>query len=192
MLPRFSIAGFLSVALFLAASFAAPPNNLDVYHTADQIIAGRFPENYSINGTLNITPSTTAGTNFFIDSSGRVGIWSLPTADALRVGGNVTILGNFSVNNTAFVVNSLTGRVGIGVSSPSAPLHVNGSVFVSNGAVVQNITSNVTLSVTGNVTDSTLLNSAIGVYVSGRYAYVASYAANALVIVDISSRRPRQ
>src|SRR3989344_5671240 len=187
MLPRFSIAGFLSVALFLAASFAAPPNNLDVYHTADQIIAGRFPENYSINGTLNITPSTTAGTNFFIDSSGRVGIWALPTADALRVGGNVTILGNFSVNNTAFVVNSLTGRVGIGVSSPSAPLHVNGSVFVSNGAVVQNITSNVTLSVAGNVTDGTLLNSAIGVYVSGRYAYVTSVSGDRLTVVDVSN-----
>ena len=187
MLPRFSIIGFLIVLLALSASLAAPPNNLSVYHTADQIIAGRFPENYSINGTLNVTPSTTAGTNFFIDSSGRVGIWALPTADALRVGGNVTILGNFSVNNTAFVVNSLTGRVGIGVSSPSAPLHVNGSVFVSNGAVVQNITSNVTLSVAGNVTDGTLLNSAIGVYVSGRYAYVASSSANALAVVDISS-----
>ncbi|MBS3054550.1 MAG: hypothetical protein J4431_03370 [Candidatus Aenigmarchaeota archaeon] len=73
MLPRFSIIGFLIVLLALSASLAAPPNNLSVYHTADQIIAGRFPENYSINGTLNVTPSTTAGTNFFIDSSGRVG-----------------------------------------------------------------------------------------------------------------------
>jgi len=70
------------------------------------------------------------------------------------------------------------GDIGIGTTSPMAKLTLAG------GAFLQTINSDPTL--VGSVTDATNMSAAEGVYVSGNYAYVASYRSSSLSIIDIS------
>ncbi|MBI4019083.1 MAG: hypothetical protein HY364_02420 [Candidatus Aenigmarchaeota archaeon] len=113
MNSRFIITIFAVFVVLFSVVVAAPPNNLSVYHTADQVIAGRFPENYSINGTLNVTPSTTNGTNFFITSGGLVGINTSAPGNVFHV----------KSNDIDFFIGG--GRLGIGTIVPETSLHVN-------------------------------------------------------------------
>ena len=50
----------------------------------------------------------------------------------LNVTGNAIVDGNFTVNNSDLFVNTNLGRVGIGTSSPSAALDVNGNASLNN------------------------------------------------------------
>jgi hypothetical protein len=85
--------------ILLPVSFAVP-NGLTVYHNANSVIGGVFPENYTINGTLNITPSTTSGTDFFINNSGFVGIGTISTGPRLEVAN--------TNNHSEIVINALS------------------------------------------------------------------------------------
>gem|GEM_PF-2916772 len=83
----------------------------------------------------------------------------------------------FTITDTIMTDNN--GNVGINNPTPTAALDVNGDIKISSvnpkhvGSIV-------------NGTGGALLSGAESVYISGKYAYVASFYGNALEIVDVS------
>ena len=145
--------------LLLAVSFAAPPNGLTVYHPASQIIAGIFPENYTINGTLNITPTTSAGTNFFVTSTGALGIGTAtPGKYKLNVIGDINASwGNFSslnVNSSAYIGD----RLSVGTSDTSNRVTIRSSSDSSNAVRVLNSAGNAILDISEESDNSGTIN----------------------------------
>jgi hypothetical protein len=91
---------------------------------------------------------------------------------------HVTSTGIAATGNSSFVTTTFNGYVGVGTTSPQAGLHV-----YDNTLLVDN-TVNPTIA--GYTEDITKLNGASSIYVSGRYAYVASLS-GVFAIVDISN-----
>ncbi|RLG81402.1 MAG: hypothetical protein DRO40_09735, partial [Thermoprotei archaeon] len=92
--------------------------------------------------------------------------------------GNSFLVEDESSDTSPFVIDA-DGKVGIGTTTPSEKLTLAGPgnfLQTSGNPVVE-----------GGVTDSTYMNGAISVYVSGKYAYVAGYNSNSLAIIDISN-----
>lgn len=129
--------------------------------TSGTLAAARLPafsgDVTSSSGTSALTLSNsgvTAGTfqSVTVDAKGRVTAGSNPSTlaghgitDAFALGGNTVtgtaVLGSNSSHNVAFETAGVTrmtidtsGRVGIGTTSPSQALHVNGDIRVDNGS----------------------------------------------------------
>ncbi len=85
--------------------------------------------------------------------------------------------GQWSVNSSDLYYNS--GNVGIGTATPSEKLSLSGGSFVQNPGNPKHV---------GSITDdvTTGLNTAYGIYVLGKYAYVTSDE-DAVEILDISN-----
>ena len=112
-------------------------------------------------------------TLFVDNTNGRVGIGISSPLAKLEIQGSGA--GGLSLNVTDdLFVNDTSGRVGIGISSPKEKLHLNnGSLLIDNPSP----------SYVGSYDTP---DNAFGVYVSGKYAYVADDF-NGLVIVDVSN-----
>ncbi len=133
---------------------------------------------------MNITDT---GTAFRSNRSEYLGA-NLPSyflntsTETQTTGGSFVVTGNFTVNTDTFVIDTSVARIGIGTSSPNASLHVNGSFLQTH----------MSPTAIGNITDDSKggpapsLNGAYDVFVSGKYAYVASWGDHALQIIDIS------
>jgi len=96
---------------------------------------------------------------------GYVGIGTTTPATTLQVYGTSTFMG---------------GYVGIGTTIPGAKLDVNGSLRVEGG-------SNPILKGNWKPNNTNIMDTGVSVYISGKYAYVAGYDSDNLVIVDISN-----
>ena len=133
---------------------------------------------FSINGTCvgNVSGTnywTSSGGNIYNNTGTNVGIGSTTPWGLLSIGSD-------GISSPAFVISSSTatsfmvtngGKVGIGTSVPFSQLTV--------------LPATTTIARAGTI--NTGLNSPNGVYVQGRYAYVASGGNNALVVFDISN-----
>jgi len=114
--------------------------------------------------------SATTTTSFTDDCSGD-GTATIPSSN--------TTGGNLAVNTNTLYVDAETGRVGIGTTTPSEKLTLAGPgnfLQTSGNPVVK-----------GGVTNSTYMDGAYSVYVSGKYAYITGAWSNSLAIVDISN-----
>ena len=101
----------------------------------------------------------------------------LPSNDALyNIGSSTNRWRNAALSGNLLVA----GNIGIGTTTPSERL------TVVNGNISQELKSNpiIISQISGAVN---YLDSAYGVYVSGKYAYVTSADSDALVIIDISN-----
>ncbi len=167
-----------------------------------------------VNGTLNVTGGliVDSGTLFVNETNNRVGIGTSSPTTALEVSGNTTIVGNLNVTGTSYLgdvtltsdnitVNNVLskdgnitfynntggesvritqeGSVGIGTTSPSQTLTLAAGGFLQTPGNPTHV---------GNISDSvtTELNGASGIYISGKYAYVASLNDDGVEILDIS------
>jgi len=93
--------------------------------------------------------------------------------------GALGIGGLFQADDNVYLATS-TGKVGIGTSAPTEKLTLNGGNFLLTAP---------TLKETGVIVNgegATALDSPRWVYVSGKYAYIASVYSDSLTIVDIS------
>ncbi len=113
--------------------------------------ANQYLTTLNQNGTTTCTAASVTETDPKVGTltTGRVPRW------------NATSLTDGSLYDTG-------SSVGIGTTSPIAPLHVAGGIPASVGSVA-----------TGTNPDS--------VYVQGRYAYVANYGGNTLQVIDVSN-----
>jgi len=109
--------------------------------------------------------STLSTSTIYQISNGYIGIGTTTPTTTFTVYGTSTFMG---------------GYVGIGTTIPGAKLDVNGSLRVEGG-------SNPVLKANWDLNDTNVMDSADSVYVSGKYAYVAGYDSDNLVIVDISN-----
>ena len=90
----------------------------------------------AITSSGYVTSSQLAGniTNFYLNTSNQFGYYNsttLPSTQSLTdlwVSSNLTIGKNLSVSGNALFVNNNTGYVGIGTTSPSVKLEVNGYI----------------------------------------------------------------
>jgi len=141
--------------------------------------------------------SDASGSAHVTFNNGNVGIETGFPSERLVVMGNLSVNASDGTSTTLFV-DSTNNRVGIGTTSPRTTLDVignvsiNGSINVSGGGFVQTITSN-SLKEVGFILDTRSGGTATGlgaprsVYVSGKYAYVASQNNDSLTIIDISN-----
>ena len=159
----------------------------------------------NISGSLNIiTPSALYlnGVNYsqyFITSAGAIGQvwrsdgsglgrWENTSTFGFPSGGNMSLTpgsvafasssGGLTEDNNNLFWDNTNSRLGISTNTPSDRLTLNGGNFkqgVSDLAIV------------GGIVDGTNLNGAIGVFVSGKYAYVANLVDDSLRIIDISN-----
>jgi hypothetical protein len=103
------------------------------------------------------------------------------------VGTNFTAEYNYTFHkqNKTLFIDSANNRVGIGTPNPDEKLHLEGGSFLTK------TTSN-SLREVGYINDTEsqgtahVLDYPIGLYVSGKYAYVTSYSDDGLSIIDIS------
>jgi len=101
----------------------------------------------------------------------------LATSSFAKLGSNETVTGTWTFSaTTTMVTTTVSGRLGIGTTTPDQALTVVGSISNPvNGN--SGITEIATLS-TGN--------DPFAIFVSGRYAYVANSASSTMTIIDIS------
>src|SRR3989339_427361 len=102
----------------------------------------------------------------------------LATSSFAKLGSNETVTGTWTFSaTTTMVTTTVSGRLGIGTTTPDQALTVVGSISNPvNGN--SGITEIATLS-TGN--------DPFAIFVSGRYAYVANYGHGTISIVDVSN-----
>jgi hypothetical protein len=75
--------------------------------------------------------------------------------------GNLILGGNLTVDTNTLFVNSSTNRVGVGTTSPTSTLDVNGTTTAT--AFVGPLTGNVTGDLTGNISGNTTVSGALTV-----------------------------
>jgi hypothetical protein len=131
------------------------------------------------DGVLDMVGAT-AGFNFFMNglskmylsNEGNLGIGTTSPYAKLSVVGEV-VARNFTATSTTGI-SSFAGFVGLGTTSPYAKLSISGGNFIHVAS------SSPTLTAIYNTPDF-----ADGVYVSGKYAYIAD--GSSLQIIDISN-----
>ena len=159
----------------------------------------RPTQTLTVVGNLNVTGNTYYGTQSFTN---------------IDAAGNLVVGTNLTVNNSDLFVNSLTGKVGIGTTSPAQKFQVEGnasvegnftvreSLSVSEGEVFINSSENASVKlhvkngtilqtpgspvIVGVNDSSATLLSIQGFYISGKYAYVVDNEGDSLEIFDIS------
>ncbi|WP_395061557.1 tail fiber domain-containing protein [Flavobacterium sp.] len=115
-----------------------PAAGLQVYDTTTNT-------NWYFNGTVWIQSATTASvtaSNGLTATSGDVklgGVLTQPTTiSGLTATNKINILGTgidaFNVGNNALSIDATNGRVGIGITTPSTNLDVNGQIKISGGS----------------------------------------------------------
>jgi len=87
--------------------------------------------------------------------------------------------GLFQADDNVYLATS-TGKIGIGTTTPAEKLTMDGGNFLINGMALKEV---------GFIKDTTVLSAAESIYVSGKYAYIASHFSNTLSIFDISNPR---
>ena len=113
----------------------------------------------------NVTVGTTvAGARLTVRGAGT------SSAAALRIA---------DTQGTSRLLVQDDGNLGIGTTSPLEAVHITSGSLRQDSAVDPVIV--------GSVYNATALDGAHSVYVSGRYAYVASSLGNRLTVVDVSN-----
>jgi len=181
--------------------------NFRVLDTGKVGIGTSTPTNaFEVNGNGYFAGSLTAGN---ITATGTLSIFG--TASSTFAGSINSTSGNLVLQSNglsnSILLNAFGGSVGIGTSSPSAILSVQGALTTPgtnslfNVASSSNATSSTIFSITGNGdvnilpasiptyagATTTGLSTPQSVYVSGKYAYVASLTNGSLVTFDISN-----
>ncbi|MDH3324340.1 MAG: hypothetical protein OEL89_01755 [Candidatus Peregrinibacteria bacterium] len=187
-LPKFS-KFIVSVSLSLLLcniSFAAIQ---DVTGISDKAVGDDFPIS-DFNSVINTIKSF-----FRDDTNGNIGIGTSSPSTALDVEGTVTATefvgggagltglssgGKFvdgaDTNDAVYT----TGNVGIGTTSPSDTLTIEGGNF-------NHIASDPTTAGNWDPNDVNVMDLASSVYIEGRYAYVTGSVSDNMAIVDISN-----
>ena len=117
--------------------------------------------------------------------------WDTPTAappnnnadEPISAGANVQLktgalgVGGLFETDTDTYFATTTGKIGIGTITPQEKLTLNGGNFLQIAGKLKEI---------GVKQDNIYLNGAKSVYITGKYAYVASVISDSLTIIDIS------
>jgi len=130
----------------------------------------RSTSSISDGSSVTLVDNEIKTTTSFTDDCSADGTASIPSSN--------TTGGNLAVNTNTLYVDAETGKVGVGTTTPTEKLTLAGGNFLQTpGNPVFK----------GGVIDSTYMDGAQSVYVSGKYAYVAGYYSDSLAIIDISN-----
>jgi len=165
---------------------------LSNHNTLSGLQGGAIDDYYHLTTASVTRLADTSGTNTGDDA----GLENVVEDTSPQLGGNLDVNGknitstagldisigssagnDLTVDTSKLVVEGDTGNVGIGTTSPEEALHLK-------DGFLQEIKSNPVLA--GSLIDHTNMDGAHSVYVSGKYAYVASYQSDSLAIIDIS------
>lgn len=125
--------------------------------------------NFSATTTINkLQSGSSAGVQFFSNSGSQVADFGAGGGDNASFLGGVNITGNLLVNTNALSVNSITGNVGIGTTTPTSLLSVASSTASGTSRLFSIGTSSeiFTVLANGNVGISTI-NPSVKFHVTG-------------------------
>ena len=146
LIPNIALTGSTDIS-----TIPSPATSLLVYNTST--ISDVVPGYYYFDGTswkALVSASTTDGNGIY-DGSGNLSGNTVVTGGANTLDFTTTATDGFSVDGTTFSVDGANDRVGIGTTTPGAPLDVNGpiwqtgtgqSVFIGEGAGANDDLSN--------------------------------------------------
>lgn len=110
------------IVFFMAASsvaFALPSK----YHSAEQLINGTLPDNYTVNGTFTFNSNVTFSPSSLFNSV--LNLFGIGTTTPYRT---LQVNGTFQTNESVYLATGQgSGLVGINNTSPNSTLHIVGT-----------------------------------------------------------------